>query len=175
MTTSGVDQRSAERRALDERIAAEPPLPPPDLPPGATASPVEAHLARTRRPLAVALVAGVMAPGIVLWSGWLSSASRRLPDIQAEMLEIIHDGAAVEGGVGPAFAMRVPVPTLISRPAIGMNDGDLYANPGVRWLVADETYVPAWADDHPEAWGARQTIRCWPWGDDGSECLIRVP
>ncbi len=129
----------------------------------------------TRRFVAVAFLAALAVPGIVLWGGWLSTASSRLPAIQEEVLGIIDDGTAVEGGVGPAFAMRVPVPTLLSRPAIGMNAGDLYADPGVRWLVADETYVPAWADDHPDAWAARRTIRCWPWGDDGSECLIRVP
>ena len=129
----------------------------------------------TRRFVALASVAALAVPGIVLWGGWLSTASSRLPAIQEDVLGIIDDGASVEGGVGPAFAMRVPVPTLLSRPAIGMNAGDLYAEAGVRWLVADETYVPAWADDHPDAWAARRTIRCWPWGDDGSECLIRVP
>jgi 4-amino-4-deoxy-L-arabinose transferase-like glycosyltransferase len=129
----------------------------------------------TRRFVAVALISALAMPGIALWGGWLSTASSRLPAIQDEVLELIDDGAAVEGGVGPAFAMRVPVPTLLSRPAIGMNDGDLYAGHGVRWLVADETYVPAWADDHPDAWAGRRTIRCWPWGEDGSECLIRIP
>ena len=55
MTTPGVDPRSPERRARDEQIAAEPPLAPLDLPPGAPASGVETHLARHgRRPLAVA-------------------------------------------------------------------------------------------------------------------------
>ncbi|MDQ2673877.1 MAG: glycosyltransferase family 39 protein [Chloroflexota bacterium] len=131
--------------------------------------------ANARRLLAVALVGALVAPGILLWGGWLSTSSSRLPAIQAELLEIMDDGAAVEGGVGSAFAMRVTVPTLLSRPAIGMNGGDLYEEYGVRWLVADETYVPAWAGDHPDAWAARETIRCWPWGDDGNECLIRVP
>lgn len=128
-----------------------------------------------RRLAAVALVAALVAPGLALWAGWVTASSSRLPAIQDEMLEIVDDGAAVEGGVGSAFAMRVPVPTLLSRPAIGMNGGDLYDGHRVRWLVADETYVPTWADDHPDAWAARETIRCWPWGDDGSECLIRIP
>ena len=122
-----------------------------------------------------ALVAALVVPGIVLWGGWASSAGSELPAIQEEMLDILDDGAAVEGGVGSAFAMRVPVPTLLTRPTIGMNAGDLYASHGVRWLVADETYVPTWADDHPDAWAGRETVRCWPWGDGGSECLIRVP
>jgi hypothetical protein len=57
MMNPAVDQSSPERRARDEQIAAEPPLAPLDLPPDATPSPMEAHLARHRRPLAV--------PGIV--------------------------------------------------------------------------------------------------------------
>ena len=62
MTTPGVDQRSPGRRARDEQIAAEPPLAPLDLPPTAIPSPVEAHLARRRRPLAVA---GIVENGLV--------------------------------------------------------------------------------------------------------------
>jgi 4-amino-4-deoxy-L-arabinose transferase-like glycosyltransferase len=128
-----------------------------------------------RRLAAVALVSALVIPGIGLWGGWVSTASSRLPGIQEEALDLLDDGAAVEGGVGSAFAMRVPVPTLLTRPAIGMNGGDLYASHGVRWLVADETYVPTWADAHPDAWASRETVRCWPWGDSGTECLIRVP
>ena len=63
MTTPGVDQRSPGRRARDEQIAAEPSLPPPELPPDATPSPVEAHLGQLRRrPVAVA---GVVENGLV--------------------------------------------------------------------------------------------------------------
>lgn len=63
MTTPAVDQRSPERRARDEAIAAEPQLPVPELPPDASSSPVESHLARqTRRPLAVV---GVVENGVV--------------------------------------------------------------------------------------------------------------
>ena len=53
MTAPASDLRSPQQRARDERIASEPPLPPPDLPPGEMASPVEIHLASRRRPLAV--------------------------------------------------------------------------------------------------------------------------
>jgi hypothetical protein len=63
MTTPGIDPRSPERRARDEQIAAEPQLPPLNLPPDAPASSVEAHLERRRRrPLAVA---GVVENGLV--------------------------------------------------------------------------------------------------------------
>lgn len=62
--TPQVDHRSPDRRARDEQIAAEPQLPPLDLPPGATPSPVEAYpaAARRARPLAVA---GVVENGLV--------------------------------------------------------------------------------------------------------------
>ena len=61
MTTPRTDPRSPGRQARDEQIAAEPPLPPPELPPDVSPSPVEAHLTR-RRPLAVA---GVVENGLV--------------------------------------------------------------------------------------------------------------
>jgi hypothetical protein len=63
MSTPEVDQRSPERRARDEEIAAQPPLPSLALPPGAVPSSVEVHLGRhRRRPLAVA---GVVENGLV--------------------------------------------------------------------------------------------------------------
>ena len=63
MTSPVGDQRSPQRRAQDERIAAEPRLAPLDLTPGEEASPVEIHLARQpRRPLAVA---GIVENGVV--------------------------------------------------------------------------------------------------------------
>src|SRR5690242_13811454 len=43
MTAPAPDQRSPRRRAHDEQVAAEPQLPPPDLPPGVAPSPVEAR------------------------------------------------------------------------------------------------------------------------------------
>jgi hypothetical protein len=53
-TTSVVDQRSPERRARDEEIAAEPQLPTPELARDTSPSPVESHLARkSRGPVAV--------------------------------------------------------------------------------------------------------------------------
>jgi len=57
------DTRSATRRALDEKIAAEPPFPPPQLPPNAAPAPVEDHLRRRkRRPLALP---GVVENGVI--------------------------------------------------------------------------------------------------------------
>lgn len=62
MATPEADTRSAARRARDEQIAAEPTLAPLNVPPGASALPLEAHLQRYRRPLAVA---GVVENGLV--------------------------------------------------------------------------------------------------------------
>ncbi len=56
------DDRSAERRELDELIAAEPKTPLPDLPPGTTAAPVEYFLGQLHRPLAVA---GIVENGVI--------------------------------------------------------------------------------------------------------------
>jgi hypothetical protein len=63
MTTPTADTRSAERRARDEQIAAEPHLSPPDIAPGAIPTPAEAHLARLRRqPVAIT---GIVENGLV--------------------------------------------------------------------------------------------------------------
>ena len=62
MITPKPDQRSPERRAMDERIAAEPRLAPLAVPPNASCSPLEGHLGRQRRPIAVA---GVVENGLV--------------------------------------------------------------------------------------------------------------
>jgi len=53
MTTPKIDERSPERRARDEQIAAEPQMPPLELPPDAPATPVETRLDRNSHPVAV--------------------------------------------------------------------------------------------------------------------------
>jgi hypothetical protein len=63
MTKPAADERSHERRIRDEQIAAEPPLPPMELPGDATGVPVERYLGEHRRhPLAVL---GVVENGLV--------------------------------------------------------------------------------------------------------------
>ena len=62
MPAPDVDQRSPARRAQDEQIAAEPRKAPLNFTANAMSSPVEAHLGRIRRPLAVA---GVVENGVV--------------------------------------------------------------------------------------------------------------
>ena len=63
MSISEADPRSPHRRVRDEEIAAEPPMAPPELPPNAASSPLEAHLVRfERHPLAIA---GIVENGLV--------------------------------------------------------------------------------------------------------------
>lgn len=63
MRTPAPDERSANRRALDEQIASEPQLPPLNLPPDTATAPVETHLARcAQRPVAYV---GVVESGLV--------------------------------------------------------------------------------------------------------------
>ncbi|HYH68028.1 MAG TPA: hypothetical protein VD866_25255 [Urbifossiella sp.] len=62
MTTPQLDTRTPDRRALDEAIAAEPLLPPPELPADVAPRPLEAFLPRARKPVAVT---GVVENGVV--------------------------------------------------------------------------------------------------------------
>lgn len=74
MSQTSLDSRSPQRRAQDERIAAEPQRAPLDVPPGTEPSPLEAHLAgRGRGPLAWA---GVVENGLVR----LLDSSVKLPE-----------------------------------------------------------------------------------------------
>ncbi|HEX3316020.1 MAG TPA: hypothetical protein VHR72_14070 [Gemmataceae bacterium] len=60
MAIPSIDRRSPAQRARDEQIASEPKLAEPELTEAPTS--VEAHLARLRRPLAVA---GIVENGLV--------------------------------------------------------------------------------------------------------------
>jgi hypothetical protein len=63
MANQAIDQRSPERRMLDEQIAAVPQLAPLEISPGAPSSSVEAQLSRLpRHPLAVA---GIVENGLI--------------------------------------------------------------------------------------------------------------
>lgn len=62
MIAPHLDDRSAEQRMRDEALAAEPLLAPPELPPNSQPVPVEVHLARRRKPVAVA---GIVENGLV--------------------------------------------------------------------------------------------------------------
>jgi hypothetical protein len=129
------------------------------------------------RPAVIAVVAAALCIGAA-FAGvrdlvtWTAAATYRLPQIQAELHRTVNDGHAIEGAAAPTFAMRVRAATIVVRP--GLNDGDLYGTHGVRWLLDDPQARPAWSDDHPDAWDAREQLACYPW-PSGETCLIRVP
>lgn len=124
-----------------------------------------------RAAVVVAVVAVVVLPGVVSVIGWTSNATRRLPEIQARVLELARDGEPMEGGPAPTLAMRVPAPAIVTRL---VNQGDTYERYGVRWLLIGPGLEPGWAADHPEVWAAREELECFPWGP-GEACLVRVP
>ena len=62
MPTPQPDTPSERHKALDEQLAAEPPLPIPDASPGDVLLPLEARLRPRRRPVAVV---GVVENGVV--------------------------------------------------------------------------------------------------------------
>jgi hypothetical protein len=136
---------------------------------------------RLRRgsPARATIVAGVVAgilviPGLVLYGTWMGSGESRLPAIQASVRSIIPPGAVVEGTYAPGFALRAPVTTLVSRPWVDVNAGDLYVTRGVRWYVDVKGSAPAWAPLHPEEWAARVQRLCERWGT-GEVCLWQIP
>jgi hypothetical protein len=62
MDSTTADDRSAQRRQIDEAIASEALLPPPELPADAVPKPMESFLKPQRQPMAVA---GVVENGLV--------------------------------------------------------------------------------------------------------------
>lgn len=62
MPDANPDNRTLQRRTLDEAIASEAMLPPPELPMDATTQPLESLLMRSRHPVAVA---GIVENGVV--------------------------------------------------------------------------------------------------------------
>jgi hypothetical protein len=62
MTTTTPDNRSPQRKAQDEQIAAEPNLAAPSLPANALPQPMESLLRRRRRPVALE---GIVENGVV--------------------------------------------------------------------------------------------------------------
>jgi 4-amino-4-deoxy-L-arabinose transferase-like glycosyltransferase len=127
---------------------------------------------RARLVAAAVLVIAISAPGVIAVGSWTSAATYRLPAIQARMLELIEDPAPIEGGPAATMAMRVPAPAITARQFV--NAGDLYDEYGVRWLLIGPDMQPAWAEEHLDAWAAREVIECFDW-PSGEACLIRVP
>jgi len=62
MATPSSDDRSPQRKALDEQIASDPAVAWPEVRPGTKPQPIEALMASRRRPIAVA---GIVENGLV--------------------------------------------------------------------------------------------------------------
>jgi hypothetical protein len=77
------DTRSEHRKALDEQLAAEPPLPIPQAAPGDRPRPLEEHLRAHRRPVAVI---GVVENGVIR----LLDAKVKLPE-QSRVIVVASD------------------------------------------------------------------------------------
>jgi hypothetical protein len=86
MTTPAPDRRGPQRQTEDERIASEPQLAPLTLPPDAAPLPVETHLARLHRPVAVA---GIVENGLVR----PLDPAVKLPE-RSRVIIVAADGAA---------------------------------------------------------------------------------
>ncbi|HEX6140671.1 MAG TPA: glycosyltransferase family 39 protein [Candidatus Limnocylindria bacterium] len=122
----------------------------------------------------IALSAGLALPGASAYAGWAATQTHRLTEAQALVEQHVGPGEAVQGELAPLFALRVPVITYISRPADGINPGNLYASGHVRWLVQRPHSAPAWWPQERPAWRAQETAGCVDWG--GFErCLVHIP
>jgi 4-amino-4-deoxy-L-arabinose transferase-like glycosyltransferase len=139
----------------------------------AAASRLHGSRAGLRRPLAATAITLLLLPGLVMYGGWAAGTTSRLPQIQAQMASAMGD-EPMEGGLAPLFAMRVPVPIYIHWSTSDVNEGDLYGEAGVRWLVMADAYLPRWIEQHPAAWARRAKVLCVEWGR-GTQCLVRVP
>lgn len=123
---------------------------------------------------AIAVLAALVLPGGQAFTDWNGSATHRLPAIQAQAIDEVPRGAAVEGWVAPLIFMRAPVETILSNAAWDLNTGDLYRDAGVRWVLAASGVAPLWAPLHPATWAARVEVACWTWGG-APQCLYRLP
>jgi len=119
----------------------------------------------------VAITIAVCAPGLLSYALWMARAPTTLPAIQAQVAAAVPGDATVAGGLAPLLAMRTTGPVLFS--LFGINQGDLYAEKGVRWVVVGRQ-APTWAARHPDAWANRRLILSTTWGGNRVE-LYRLP
>lgn len=127
---------------------------------GSAIGPLRSRLMTATMPATIGLM--LAAPGLVAWSGWVTGTASTLPAIQEAFRAAVPAGATVAGGLAPTLAMRTSGIVMFS--GFGMNAGDLYAQRGVRWVVAEQDEVPAWVSRHPAAWAARRLILSTTWG-----------
>ena len=124
---------------------------------------------------AAALLALILvAPGAVGYADRFTTTGRTLVDEQATFERIVPAGSVMEGDFAPLFAMTTAAQTIVSWPSAGVNNADEYAVRRVRWLLIAPAEPPAWVALHPEAWAARQRVRCLTWGTE-VVCLYSLP
>lgn len=128
--------------------------------------------AGTRAAATTAIVAGLVLPGLVLYSGWIGQWQARLGQIQRLTEATVAPGATVQGDLAALFAMRVPGTVIVQRPG-QLNDADLYETYHVRWVVTSGR-EPPWVPLHRDAWRNREIVFCTDWGA-GQPCLVHVP
>lgn len=124
--------------------------------------------------IALALLTGLVGPGIASFASWSRSATDLLPAIQARAVAEVPPGAVIEGWVAPLLFMRAHAKTILTNAAWDLNTGDLYRDAGVRWVLTAPGTAPLWAPLHPTVWAARVEITCWTWGG-APQCLYRLP
>ena len=123
---------------------------------------------------AVALVALLVLPGMAAYVGWLSGGTRELAPAQAAYDRILPAGSTVEGEFAPLLAMTSRARTIVPWPRAKVNVGDVYADQGVRYVVASPDSPPSWIARHRAAWDARRQLRCETWGGE-EVCLFQLP
>jgi hypothetical protein len=120
----------------------------------------------------VVIAAALVAPGLLAYGRWMTTAGERMPEIQRRVAEVVD--APVEGRYAPLFAMSAPVPAYVQRWG-AVNSGDSYLERGVRWLVLENhEREPRWVHFHPDVWRQREAVLCEDWGRE-TVCLIRLP
>ncbi len=121
----------------------------------------------------LALAIALVAPGVALDLGWVTSTPSTLPAVQARIAALVPPGSVIQGDLAPVLAMQARATTIVSRPATSVNPGDLYETRGVRWVLTPGP-APEWAALHRAAWEARTRELCVAWGP-GETCLYRLP
>lgn len=129
---------------------------------------------RWRAAVAIGLVALVSTPGLATWAGWVASGSTEIARAQAVVAALVPAGATIEGDLAPTLGMSSDARLITSRPADGINAGDLYEIAGVRWFVGRADEAPAWASLHRRAWTSREARHCLPL-DGQTVCVYELP
>ena len=115
---------------------------------------------------------GLVVPGAVAYTGWAASASQQGLALQAALVRQIPPGEGVEGELAPMLALTTRSSIFVSRPADGIDEGDLRTERNVRWVIVRPGQAPAWVN--PVAWARSSVASCFDWGGR-RQCLVRIP